>query len=158
MLLVSVMSANNEVGTLFPVREIATIAHQHGALFHTDAVQAAGKITIDVEQLDVDLLTLSAHKFHGPKGIGALYVRKGVELEPLVHGGKQESGLRGGTENVAAIVGMGRATELARLEFLPKMDEVARLRDVLQHRLQRLVKGSRVNGPDDGARPIAQHD
>jgi cysteine desulfurase NifS len=150
VVLVSVMAANNEVGTLFPIRELAEITHLHGALFHTDAVQAAGKVPIDVEQLDVDLLTISGHKIHGPKGVGALYVRRGVELEPLVHGGQQEAGLRAGTENVTAIAGFGRAAELARVEFLPKMAEVARLRDLLQARLQGLVDGARVNGPLDG--------
>jgi cysteine desulfurase NifS len=150
VLLVSIMVANNEVGTLLPVGRCAALAHEHGALFHTDAVQAAGKVPIDVAELDVDLLTLSAHKFHGPKGVGALYVRKGVELEPLVHGGKQEAGLRAGTENVAAIVGIGRAAEIARLDFLPKMGEVARLRDLLQARVQELVDGAQINGPRDG--------
>jgi cysteine desulfurase NifS len=150
VLLVSIMAANNEVGSLLPVRECAALAHEYGALFHTDAVQAAGKVPIDVGELDVDLLTLSGHKFHGPKGVGALYFRKGVELEPLVHGGKQEAGLRAGTENVAAIVGMGRAAEMARLDFLPKMREVARLRDLLQARVQELVTGAQVNGPRDG--------
>jgi cysteine desulfurase NifS len=154
VLLVSVMAANNEVGTLFPVKELEAIAHQHGSLFHTDAVQAAGKVPIDVEDLDVDLLTLSGHKFHGPKGVGALYVRKGLQLEPLVHGGRQETGVRAGTENVASIVGMGRAAELARHQFLPKMDGVAKLRDQLQRRLEELVEGARVNGPQDGGQRL----
>ena len=92
VLLVSVMTANNEIGTIQPIRELAQLAHDHHALFHTDAVQAAGKISLDVEEMGVDLLSLSGHKFHGPKGVGILYVRKGVELEPLVHGGKQEGG------------------------------------------------------------------
>jgi cysteine desulfurase NifS len=150
VLLVSIMTANNEVGTLLPVRELASLSHKHGALFHTDAVQAAGKVPIDVVAWDVDLLTLSGHKFHGPKGVGALYIRKGVTLEPLIHGGKQEAGLRAGTENVAAIVGMGRAAELARLNFLPKMGAVAQLRDLLQQRVEKLVGGAQVNGPRDG--------
>jgi cysteine sulfinate desulfinase/cysteine desulfurase-like protein len=118
-LLVSVMMANNEVGTLFPVKELAAVSHAHGALFHTDAVQAAGKVPLDVEDLGADLLSLSAHKIHGPKGVGALFAAKGVALEPLVHGGKQEGGLRAGTENVAAIVGFGKAAELARTRFSP---------------------------------------
>ncbi|MCA9742301.1 aminotransferase class V-fold PLP-dependent enzyme, partial [candidate division KSB1 bacterium] len=108
-ILASVMMANNEVGTILPIKELCDIAHERGVLFHTDAVQAVGKISVDVEVLGVDLLSLSGHKFHAPKGIGALYVKKGVVLEPLIHGGKQESGLRAGTENVAAIVGFGKA-------------------------------------------------
>ena len=144
--LVSVMTANNEVGTLQPVRELAALAREHGALFHTDAVQAAGKIALDVEEMEVDLLTLSAHKFHGPKGVGALYVRKGVELEPLVHGGKQERGLRAGTENVAAIVGMGAAAERARMTGLGRMDGVAALRDALEETIRGVIPGARLNG------------
>jgi cysteine sulfinate desulfinase/cysteine desulfurase-like protein/anaerobic selenocysteine-containing dehydrogenase len=149
--LVSVMAANNEVGTLQPIRRLAALAHQHGALFHTDAVQAAGKIALDVETLGVDLLTLSAHKFHGPKGVGALYVRQGIELEPLVHGGQQEGGQRAGTENVAAIVGMGAAAERARIHGLPCMAEVRRRRDRLQEIIERLVPEARLNGALDSA-------
>jgi cysteine desulfurase NifS len=144
-ILVSVMLANNEVGTLQPVRELARLAHAHGALFHTDAVQGAGKIPLDVEELDVDLATISGHKFHGPKGIGALYVRKGVEIEPLIHGGKQESGLRGGTENVPGIVGMGRAAEDAA-RAAREGEAVRRRRDRLQAGILELVPGARVNG------------
>jgi cysteine sulfinate desulfinase/cysteine desulfurase-like protein len=141
------MTANNEIGTIQPIRELAQRTHNHGALFHTDAVQAAGKISLDVEELGVDLLSLSGHKFHGPKGVGILYVRKGVELEPLVHGGAQEGGLRAGTENVAAIVGMGAAAERARLKLLPAMEDVARLRD----RLHEIVLGSVPHAMLNGA-------
>ncbi len=154
VLLTSIMLANNEVGTVFPVRELAAVAHEHGSLFHTDAVQAAGKIPIDVAALDVDLLTLSAHKFHGPKGVGALYIRGGIELVPLIHGGKQESARRAGTENVAAIAGMGRAAELAKFEFLPRMGEVVRIRDILRHRIEEIVPGATLNGPDDPTRRL----
>jgi len=150
VLLVSIMTANNEVGTVQPIRELAQVAHSHGALFHTDAVQAAGKIPLDVEALGVDLLSLSGHKFHGPKGIGVLYVRKGVELEPLVHGGQQEGGLRAGTENVAAIVGMGAAAERARVHLLSAMKEVARLRDRLHEIVVGIVPGAKLNGAADG--------
>jgi cysteine desulfurase NifS len=150
VLLVSIMAANNEVGTLFPIKVLAAMAHEHGVPFHCDGVQAAGKVPIDVEDLDVDLLSLSGHKLHGPQGVGALYVRKDLALEPLVHGGQQEAGVRAGTENVAGIVGMGRAADLARQSFLHQMDEVARLRDRLQRRLEALVQGARVNGPADG--------
>jgi cysteine desulfurase NifS len=151
-ILVSVMLANNEVGTVQPVRELAALAHERGALFHTDAVQAAGKIPVDVEQLGVDLATVSAHKFHGPKGVGALFVRKGVELEPLVHGGQQESGLRAGTENVPGIVGMGRAAELAT-RAARNGKGLAERRDRLQARLEELVPGSRLNGHPDKRLP-----
>jgi cysteine desulfurase NifS len=144
-ILVSVMLANNEVGTIEPIRELAAVAHERGVLFHTDAVQAAGKIPVDVEELGADLLSVSAHKFHGPKGVGALYVRRGVALEPLVHGGKQESGLRGGTENVAAIVGMGRAAELAQGS---QRDGAAirERRDRLEREILEAVPGGQLNG------------
>jgi len=144
-ILVSIMMANNEVGTIQPIRELAQIAHVHGALFHTDAVQATGKIPVDVEELDVDLLSLSGHKFHGPKGVGMLYVRKGVELEALIHGGQQEFGLRAGTENVPAIVGMGNAAELA-LAALQKSQVMAQLRNRLQEGIQELVPAAQLNG------------
>jgi len=144
-ILVSVMMANNEVGTIQPIQELCAVAHERGVLFHTDAVQAAGKIEIDLDDLGVDLLTLSGHKFHGPKGVGVLYARKGVRLEPLVHGGKQESGLRGGTENVAAIVGMGRAAELA-IRSLSRSETMGRLRDELEAGVRRRVPGARLNG------------
>ncbi|MFQ5558945.1 MAG: cysteine desulfurase family protein, partial [Acidimicrobiales bacterium] len=116
-----------------------------GALFHTDAVQAAGKVGIDVEELGVDLLSLSAHKLHGPKGVGALYVRRGVRLEPLVHGGGQEFGLRAGTENVPAIVGFGRAAELA-VRGLDEAPRTAELRDLLEAGIRHLVPAAILNG------------
>lgn len=122
--LVSVMAANNVVGTVQPIAELAAIAHEHGALFHTDAVQAVGKLPLDVHALGVDLLSLSAHKLHGPQGVGALYVRAGTKLEAHVQGGGQERGLRSGTENVAGIVGLGQAAALARSEMA---EEAARL-------------------------------
>lgn len=122
--LVSIMAANNVVGTLQPLAEIGARVRAHGALFHTDAVQAAGKIPLDVRRLEVDLLSLSAHKFHGPAGVGALFVRQGVSLAPLLFGGGQEKGLRPATENVAGLVGLGRAAELARRGMA---DDAARL-------------------------------
>ncbi|UCG50702.1 MAG: IscS subfamily cysteine desulfurase [Candidatus Latescibacterota bacterium] len=143
--LVSVMMANNEVGTILPIEELCRIAHSKGVLFHTDAVQAAGKIKIDVEELGVDMLTLSGHKFHGPKGVGALYVRKGIKLEPLLHGGMQEGGLRAGTENVPAIVGMGEAAVLA-LRNVNKSGEMRLLRDRLEEGVKRLVPDAILNG------------
>ena len=108
----SIMWANNETGTIFPVAELAALAHEAGALFHTDAVQAMGRVHVDVKSTVIDMLSLSAHKLHGPKGIGALYVRKGVRFHPLIRGGKQERGRRAGTENVPGIVGLGKAAEL----------------------------------------------
>jgi cysteine desulfurase len=135
--LVSVMAANNVVGTLQPIAELAGIAKQHGALFHTDAVQAVGKIPIKVHELGIDLLSVSAHKLHGPKGVGALFVRKGVALDPIVFGGGQEGGLRSATENVAGIVGLGAAAALAREEMA---EEAARLSAWRERILQHLAK------------------
>ena len=151
-ILVSVMMANNETGTLLPIGELCAAAREGGALFHTDAVQAAGKIPVDAEALGVDLLSLAAHKFHGPKGAGALYVRKGVEIEPLIHGGQQEGGLRGGTENVPQLVGMGKAAELA-IGRLPRAEEVRRLRDRLEAGIRRLLPGARLNGHPESRLP-----
>ncbi len=144
-ILVSIMTANNETGTIMPVKELAEIAHNHDALFHTDAVQAIGKIPVDIQDWNVDLLTLSGHKFHGPKGIGALFVKKSVVLEPLIHGGKQEQGLRAGTENVPAIVGIGKAAEMAA-KSMPSYQKVAELRDRLEDGIQSLVREARING------------
>ena len=127
--LVSIMAANNVVGTLQPIRELARITREHGALFHTDAVQASGKIPLKVNTLPIDLLTLSAHKLNGPKGVGALYVRAGVALKPLIHGGGQERGLRSATENVAGIVGLGRAAEIAGEEMSAEAARLVKLRD-----------------------------
>jgi cysteine desulfurase NifS len=143
--LVSIMTANNETGTLQPIQVLAQVAHERGVLFHTDAVQAVGKIPVDVKAWDVDLLTLSGHKFHGPKGVGALYVSRNVELESLVHGGSQENRLRAGTENVLGIVGLGRAAELA-IQRLPDMQRVARLRNRLEAMLGALVPEMVING------------
>ncbi len=143
--LASVMFANNETGTIQPVAELARIAKERGVLFHTDAVQAVGKVAVDVEALGVDFLTLSGHKIHGPKGVGAVYLRKGLALEPLIHGGKQEAGLRAGTENSPAIAGLGKAAELAHRN-LPLMHKVRALRDRLEKGIQSIVTGSHVNG------------
>jgi len=144
-ILVSIMMANNEVGTILPVKELCNVARERGVLFHTDAVQAIGKIKVDIQELDVDLLSLSGHKFHGPKGIGALYVKKGVRLEPVIHGGKQEVGLRAGTENVPAIVGLGRAAELAGYN-LRESEKIEKLRDKLEKDVRKLVPDARLNG------------
>ena len=129
----SIMWANNETGTLFPVQELAALTHGAGAMFHTDAVQAAGKVPIDLKATQIDMLSVSAHKLHGPKGIGALYVRKGVPFHPLIRGGKQERGRRGGTENVPAIVGFGRAARLAVERMATGPNRVEDMRDRLEH-------------------------
>ncbi|MFH1346115.1 MAG: cysteine desulfurase NifS [Pseudomonadota bacterium] len=133
----SVMAANNETGTLFPVEQLAEMAHGAGALFHTDAVQAVGKVPLSLKTTQIDMLSLSGHKLHGPKGIGALYLRKGTSFNPLVRGGPQERRRRGGTENVPAIVGLGKAAELA-LTLMP--DEQGRVR-ALRDRLERGILG-----------------
>jgi cysteine desulfurase NifS len=144
-ILTSMIMANNEVGTILPVRELCAVAHEKDVLFHADAVQAVGKIRVDVEELGVDLLSISGHKFHGPKGVGALYIRKGIDLEPLVHGGGQEGQLRGGTENVPSIVGMGRAAELV-MRGLQNGQDVRALRDRLEAGIRRLLPDARLNG------------
>jgi len=136
--LVSVMWANNETGAIFPVEEIGEICKEHGVLFHTDAVQAIGKFKVNVQAFNVDYLTFSAHKFHGPKGVGALYIKKTKELTPLFHGGSQMGGLRSGTLNVAGIIGMGKAIELANdcIDF--EMPDVKELRDHLEDELLKI--------------------
>ena len=144
-LLASLMLANNEVGSIQDIKKLSEIAHAHNIIFHTDAVQAAGKIKLDVESLQVDLLTLSGHKFHGPKGIGALYIRPGITLEPLIHGGKQEAGLRAGTENIASIVGMGKAAELA-IATTGRENKISALRDKLEAGLRDIKKDIVLNG------------
>ena len=140
-ILVSVMHANNEVGTIEPIEDCARIAHEHGALFHTDAAQSAGKIPINVDQLEVDLLSIAGHKVYAPKGVGALFVRRGVRLEPLIHGAGHEGGRRAGTESALLAVGLGKACELAR--DLAAMDQVCALRDHFWQGLQRKL-GDRV--------------
>ncbi|MDK2933359.1 MAG: cysteine desulfurase, partial [Clostridiales bacterium] len=130
-ILITIMFANNEIGTIQPIEEIGKIAKQHGIYFHTDAVQAIGNIPIDVNQYNIDLLSLSAHKFYGPKGVGALYVRKGVKLHTFVQGGAQERGRRAGTENIAGIVGLGSAIELAMQELEDYNHKLRVLRDRL---------------------------
>jgi cysteine desulfurase len=137
--LVSIMAANNIVGTIQPLDELARITKRHGALFHTDAVQAAGKIPLDVTALPLDLVSLSAHKLHGPKGVGALYVRAGVRLSPIVYGGGQERGLRSATENVAGIVGFGAAAALAKQQIASEATRLAELRERIVNELKRSV-------------------
>jgi len=141
-ILVSVMHANNEVGTIQPIEEIARIAREHGVLCHTDAAQSVGKIEVDAEALGVDLLTVAGHKLYGPKGVGALFVREGLELEPLMHGAGHEAGRRGGTENVLEVVGLGTACELAK-QWIDH-PETLRLRDRFWHELHERFRDSVV--------------
>jgi cysteine desulfurase len=144
--LVSVMFANNEVGTVQPIAEIGRICQERGVTFHTDAVQAVGKLPVDVMELGVDLLSLSAHKFYGPKGIGALYVRQGTKIDPLLHGGHQEWGRRAATENVAGIVGLGKAVELRRGEMAAEADRLAALRERLHAGIAARIDHVYLNG------------
>jgi cysteine desulfurase len=144
--IVSVMHANNEIGTIQPIADLAAIAHEHGALFHTDAVQSVAKIPVDVGALGVDLLSLSAHKFNGPKGAGALWIRRGTRLVSTMTGGKHERNRRGGTENVPGIAGLGVAARLAKSKLAADAARVAALRDRLEERILRDVPGTIVNG------------
>ena len=144
--LVSVMWANNEVGNIFPVEKIAAIAHKHGALFHTDAVQAVGKVPLNMDDSAIDMLSLSGHKLHASKGVGALYVRRGIRFRPFIIGGHQERGRRGGTENVPGVVGLGRACELARQQLENEVKHVAMLRDRLEKGVAQAIPKIRING------------
>mgnify|MGYP002854760005 CR=1 FL=1 len=145
--LVSVMWANSETGTIFPIPEIAQLAHEKGALFHTDAVQAVGKIPVDVQKAGVDMLSLSAHKFHGPKGIGALYVKRGTRFLPYLMGGHQEKHRRAGTENVPYIVGIAKAAELAKKRLADGTSQrIAALRDTLEQGILKTIPDVKVNG------------
>ena len=145
-ILITIMHANNEIGTIQPIAEIGKIAREKKIYFHTDAVQTVGKIPVNVEELNVDMLSLSAHKVYGPKGIGALYVRKGVRLEPIVHGGGHEKGLRPGTENVSGIVGLGKACELAGKNLDKDAKYITNLRDKLIKGVLDSVEQSYLNG------------
>ncbi len=155
--LISVMMANNEIGTLEPVEEIGRIARAHGIPFHTDAVQAGGALPIDVKTLHVDLLSLSAHKFHGPKGVGVLYRREGIRMDPLIHGGAQERAARAGTENVPGIVGAAAALALAVAGMAESGERIRRLRDRLTKGLLAAVPGACLNGPEKNRLPNNCH-
>jgi cysteine desulfurase len=144
--LVSVMFGNNEVGTIQPIIEIAKICHKHNVLFHTDAVQAVGKLHVDVNELGVDLLSISSHKLHGPKGIGALYIKNGVKINPLILGGGQEFRLRSGTENVASIVGFGQACEIAQNNLSENILYVTKLRTLLVEKVLDQIPETTFNG------------
>ena len=148
-ILVSIMMVNNEVGTIQPIKELASIAKAHGILFHTDTVQAIGNIPVDVKYLGVDFISMSAHKIYGPKGIGALYKRAGINIPSFVHGGAQEKKKRAGTENTAGIVGFGKAAELARLSLDEHAAHSDRLRRMLWEKIQKEIDGVSLNGPAD---------
>lgn len=144
-LLVSVMHANNEVGSIQPIRELSDIAHDAGAIFHTDVAQSVSKIPVHVDELGCDLMSVASHKMYGPKGVGILYSKKGLTLEPIIHGASQEAGKRAGTENVASIVGMGKAAELVMSTLTAEMEHLAMLRDRLQTDLKEAFPQMRVN-------------
>ena len=145
-ILITVMFANNEIGTVEPIAEIGKIAHEHGILFHTDAVQAVGALPINVKEMNIDMLSMSAHKFNGPKGIGALYIRKGVKIENLIHGGGQERKKRAGTENIAQIVGMAKALELATSHLDEKIKNLTQKRDYIINYIQKNIPYAKLNG------------
>ena len=145
-ILISVMYANNEIGTIQPIAEIGRIARENGILFHTDAVQAYGHVPIDVDELSIDMLSASGHKFNGPKGVGFLYIRKGVKIRAFIHGGAQERNRRAGTENVPGIVGLGAAAECAFAQMDERMEKVSKLRDYLIERIEKEIPYCRLNG------------
>ena len=145
-ILISIMSANNEIGTIQPIKEIGKIAHDHGVLFHTDAVQAFGHIPIDVEEMNIDMLSASGHKINGPKGIGVMYIRKGVKIRSFIHGGAQERKRRAGTHNVPGIVGIGKAAELAVANMQKNTEYEIKLRDHLIERVLHEIPYTRLNG------------
>jgi cysteine desulfurase len=153
----SLMWANNETGVLQPIEEACAVAREHGLAFHTDAIQAVGKIPVDVRQVPVDFLSLSGHKFHGPKGVGALYIRNGCRFEPMVRGGGQEKGRRSGTENTAAIVGLGKAAELAMQRLQSGTALVSEIRDAFEKALLIALSGCEINGDPTNRLPGTSH-
>ena len=155
--IVSIMFGNNEVGTIQPISEIAKICNSHNVLFHTDAVQAIGKIPIDVKELGVDLLSISSHKLYGPKGIGALYIKNGIDIDPVILGGGQEDGLRSGTENVANIVGFGKACEIAKERFVENISHMNKLRTSLIEKIHNEIPKVTLNGHPQSRLPNNTH-
>lgn len=145
-ILITIMHGNNEIGTLQPIAEIGKLARERKILFHTDAVQTFGKVKVDVEELNVDLLSLSSHKIHGPKGVGALYIKKGVRITPLIHGGGQERGIRSGTENIPGIVGFGKACEIANSNLEENYERLVKTRDEIIEKVLDAVPESYLNG------------
>ena len=152
-ILISVMTANNEIGTIEPIKEIGEIAHKHGILFHTDAVQAIGNVQIDVEKMRIDMLSLSSHKINGPKGVGALYIKNGIEVEKFINGGHQEKDRRAGTENVAGIVGIGKAAEIARKNMEKHIRNLSKIRDYYIKKVQKEIPNIRINGSMENRLP-----
>ena len=152
-ILISVMMVNNEIGTVQPIKKIAQIAKEHKIIFHTDAVQALGNIPIDVKDLGVDLMSMSSHKIYGPKGEGALFIRKGLKISNYLHGGAQESGRRAGTENLTGIVGFGKAAELAKTNFEEHVKHCSSLRDYLVDRILKEIPDTILNGTMNGRHP-----
>ena len=155
-ILISIMFANNEIGSIQPISEIGKIAKEHNIVFHTDAVQAFGHVPIDVEAMNIDALSASGHKFHGPKGVGFMYLRSNIKIQPLIHGGSQERGKRAGTINVPGIVGMGKALSISQKNMTANAQKTAALRDELQARLV-LLGGIRVNGDQENRLPGHLH-
>ena len=149
------MSANNEIGTIQPIKEIGKIAHDHGVLFHTDAVQAFGHIPIDVEEMNIDMLSASGHKINGPKGIGVMYIRKGVKIRSFIHGGAQERKRRAGTHNVPGIVGIGTAAKLAKENMEERSAKEIALRDHLIERVLKEIPYTRLNGHRTDRLPVS---
>ena len=152
-ILISVMTANNEVGTVQPIEEIAKIAHDNNVVFHTDAVQAIGNVQIDVEKMRIDMLSLSSHKINGPKGVGALYIKNGIEVEKFINGGHQEKDRRAGTENVAGIVGIGKAAEIARKNMETHIRNLSKIRDYYIKKVQKEIPNIRINGSMENRLP-----
>ncbi|MCR5027531.1 MAG: cysteine desulfurase NifS [Methanobrevibacter sp.] len=152
-ILITIMHGNNEIGTLQPIEEIGKIAHENGIIFHTDAVQTFGKVEIDVEKQNIDLLSVSSHKINGPKGVGAIYIKKGIRLVPLIHGGGQERGIRAGTENVAGIVGFGKAAEIATSKLDEHAEKLSKIRDEIVEKVLDTIPESYLNGDKDQRLP-----
>ncbi len=152
-ILITIMHGNNEIGTIQPIEEIGKIAREKGIKFHTDAVQTFGKVDIDVEKLNVDLLAISSHKINGPKGVGALYIKKGTRLTPLIHGGGQERGIRGGTENVPGIVGFGKACELAAAQLDEHYEKLSSIRDEIIEKVSATIPEAYLNGDTENRLP-----
>jgi len=155
--LVSIMFANNEVGTIQPIQEISEICHQKNIVFHSDAVQAIGKVDFDVKKLGIDLLSLSSHKINGPKGVGALYIRNGIEIQPYIYGGGQEHGMRSGTENVASIVGFGKACELAKENMQKNISHILNLQSMLITKVMKEIPHVTLNGHKEQRIPNNAH-
>ena len=152
-ILITIVFANNEVGNIYPIKEITKIAHEKGVLVHTDAVQAVARISVDVADLGVDLLSLSGHKIHAPKGVGALYIKQHTPLEKLIHGGHQEKGRRAGTENTVGIIGLGKACEIAQKELAGNMEKISKLRDRLEARIIKEIPHTKLNGDKESRVP-----